>query len=182
MEAPAWSHRGGGCQRPQGGEPQCEGLRGSRQMESACLQGQSKGLSRGHWGTASGPGCWGTAGRLWPPVTGKTAQEDVAGGKGGRSQGGVGAGAGTPGRGGGAYLKQLRWYSRPSARCRCTRCTCLPQTPQALLTEPPATTGPWGRRWASATCRLPSLPRHVHPPAPAPAARGTGRCHFTAES
>lgn len=45
---------------------------------------------------------------------------------------------------GAPHLKQLRWYSFPSARCRCTRCTCWPQTPQVLLTRPPAEAWPWG--------------------------------------
>lgn len=48
------------------------------------------------------------------------------------------------------HLKQPRWYSLPSARWRCMRCTCCPQTPQLLLREPPAA-------WP-AFCGGPSVP------------------------
>ena len=54
-----------------------------------------------------------------------------------------------------AHLKQLRWYSFPSAKCRCTRCTCCPQTPQVLLTEPPAA-WPWGGEPLTGLPHLPS--------------------------
>lgn len=47
---------------------------------------------------------------------------------------------------GGLDLRQLRWYSFPSASCRCTRCTCVPQMAQMLLSRPPTDAGPWGRQ------------------------------------
>lgn len=58
-----------------------------------------------------------------------------------------------------AHLKQLRWYSLPSARCRCTRCTCCPQMPQVLLTEP---TAAWPCRGEPLT-GLPHLPSSQPP-------------------
>lgn len=68
-----------------------------------------------------------------------------------------------------AHLKQPRWYSLPSARWRCMRCTCCPQTPQLLLREPPAA-WPWG----VGAAELPAPPPTCSPPS----CPGAGRSQF----